>query len=689
MKGNSGKRATGSKRAVVDIIANIAQQREKNIIRGEKNRVSTALIGLAKLNPNSDFWQTDFVPKIKTVGSNNVVKEMADPNYKNRDNVIVARILNKDGRVTEHSVIFNERNERAMRMAASLKNLDQDQLMVGLGTVSVITRWFSSVNTQYNPIFGFVNITRDVQGAALNLSTTALAGKQKEVLASVPGALKGIYKDLRNTRKGVASDSYYAKLFEEFENEGGATGYRDMFKNAKERATALEKVIDPTYWQKNIFGKIITANGYLATPEQWAADKVAAPIFNWLSDYNQALENATRLAAYKVAIDNGISKAQAASLAKNLTVNFNRKGQIGRNVGSLYAFFNASVQGTARIAETLKGKRGKQIIAGGLLLGAVQALMFAIAGFDDDEPPDFIKDRSIVIPTGLVTGKKDYISIPMPLGFNALPNFGRIFTEWMMDGGTDTGKRLTHMLTMLLDVTSPIGNAGLSMQTVLPTVVDPFAALTENKDFTGKPIARLDFNSLDKTPGFTRAKDTASTPSKLLSEAINFLSGGNAYRPGAVSPTPDQIDYLIGQVTGGVGREILKIDATQNALRTGEDLPTYKMPLVGRFYGNTQSKSSEGAAFYKNVAELNELGNELKGRRENNDDLAEFKAKNPNVKYVGLARHIQTQVSKLRKRKRELVESGAPKERVMMIDELITRRMSKLNEKMSTQAASN
>ena len=71
-----------------------------------------------------------------------------------------------------------------------------------------------------------------------------------------------------------------------------------------------------------------------------------------------------------------MSKQQAASLAKNITVNFNRKGQMATQVGALYAFFNASVQGTARIAETLfdknegnikaakLSKTGKKIIAG-------------------------------------------------------------------------------------------------------------------------------------------------------------------------------------------------------------------------------------------------------------------------------------------------------------------------------------
>jgi hypothetical protein len=69
-------------------------------------------------------------------------------------------------------------------------------------------------------------------------------------------------------------------------------------------------------------------------------------VFGLLSDYNTTMENAIRLAAYKVGLDKGMSKEQAASLAKNLTVNFNKKGQISNQMGAWYAFFNAAVQGT-------------------------------------------------------------------------------------------------------------------------------------------------------------------------------------------------------------------------------------------------------------------------------------------------------------------------------------------------------
>ena len=55
-RGKTSKRATGSLKDVIDIFANIAMQRERAIIRGEKARVGRALYGLAIQNPNPDFW---------------------------------------------------------------------------------------------------------------------------------------------------------------------------------------------------------------------------------------------------------------------------------------------------------------------------------------------------------------------------------------------------------------------------------------------------------------------------------------------------------------------------------------------------------------------------------------------------------------------------------------------------------
>jgi hypothetical protein len=680
VRGASSKRATGSAtREVVDILANVAMQRERAIVRAEKNRVSQALYGLAIQNPLADFWlpinpdgiknPQALAQELQQLGLNpldaqniaqepkqqytdprtGLVRERLNPALRGAGNVIFTRVNGKD-----RFLILNDQNERAQRMAAAIKNLDADQLGRAMGLVAQGTRWFASVNTQYNPIFGVINFVRDVQGGLLNLSSTELAGQQGEVTASTLPALRGIYSALRT---GGATGQW-AQLWEEFQEVGGQTGYRAQFSQSEERATALEKEL-----------KALTDG---------TAKKAGKAVFQWLSDYNTAMENAVRLSAYKAGLDKGMSKERAASLAKNLTVNFNKKGQIATQMGALYAFFNASVQGTERLVQTLAGPAGRKIMAGGLLLGSAQALMLAMAGFDEDEPPGFTRERNLIIPTG---GGK-YITIPMPLGFNVIPNTGRILTEWALSGFDRTPERAVQMATAFFEMFNPIGNAGLSIQTIAPTIVDPLVALGENRDWTGAPIARKDFNSLDPTPGYTRAKDTASWFSKELSYYLNLASGGTEFAPGAFSPTPDQLDYLVGQIFGGLAREGMKVEQTAAALVTGQELPPYKIPLVGRFYGDTAGSSATSSRFYNNLQRMNIHSNEIAGRREAGRPIGEYMAKNPEARLASEAQRTYRDVQKLRKRKREMLDKGASKESIRVIEQQITRRMERFNERL-------
>ncbi|MEO8297906.1 MAG: LPD38 domain-containing protein, partial [Burkholderiales bacterium] len=687
IKGREVKSRTGSTRKVVDILANIALQREKAIVRGEKNRVAQALVGLAESNENRDFWVVDEVPTSQGFNpATGLVEERADPMFKSRDNVLVAKIRSDDGAVRERAVIFNEKDERAVRMAGALKNLDAARLEGLLGVSAKVSRYFSAINTQYNPVFGVVNLVRDVQGALINLQTTPLAGKQAQVARGTIGAMRGIYGDLRAARNGKGASSAWAKLWEEFQQVGGQTGYRNQFADSKDRAAAIQRALDPHAWMESKLGRIFTANGTLKVPVA-VAQKALGWMFDWLADYNEAMENGVRLSAYKAAIEHGLTKERAASLAKNLTVNFNRKGQAALQAGALYAFFNASVQGTARMGSVLfdmeagkpktlrLSKLGQRVVAGGMLLGSMQALALAAAGFGDDDPPDFVRDRSLIIPTG----GKTYLAIPMPQGLSIIPSVGRATTEWALSGFKDPAKRGVKVFSLFADSFNPIGGAGLSMQTLAPTALDPLVALTENKDFTGRPIAKESSNKA--IPGHALAKDTSTALSRMLSEAVNYLSGGNKYVAGALSPTPDQIDYLAGQVGGGVWREASKVWQAGGAVLSGEELPTHKIPLLGRFGGSTASQASEGSAFYANVERLNQLETEVKGLRKDGKDnqARELLMANPESYLITQANAAERAIQRLRRQKTEMVRADAPREQVRAQETKITEAMARLN----------
>jgi Large polyvalent protein associated domain 38/ddrB-like ParB superfamily domain/ADP-Ribosyltransferase in polyvalent proteins/Large polyvalent protein-associated domain 1 len=634
VKGSGTKSRVGSNEKVTNILAHVAMQREAALTRGEKNNVVKKLYLMAAQNPDDDFWMLDAPPKVKTVDPRNgTVRTTIDPTYKHRPNVLMVRIGGRD-----KSIVFNEHNPSAVRLAESMKNLDIGDLHVVLGLVSKGTRWFASVNTQYNPIFGLINFARDVQAGLLNLSTTPLAGRQKDVAKHVLTAMRAIYRE----RRGKASrNGRWTTLWDEFEQVGGTTGYRDLFADAEDRAKALVHDIESL--------------------DRGQVSKAAHAIVDWLSDYNEVMENAVRLAAYKVAIDQGMGKEQAASLAKNLTVNFNRKGRQTRELGALYAFFNAALQGTARMVETLRGPIGKRIMYGGVALGAFNTLigMAMMGAGDDDEPdnwdkiPEFIKERSVIIPLG----REDYLTIPMPLGFHVFPNIGRMAVEFAFgEGHKSAGRRVGELLSVLVDAFNPLGGAQNLGQMVSPTVIDPVVALMQNRDWTGRPIYREDFSDLDPTPGHTRTKDSASSVSRGLAEAINTVTGGSEYRPGAWSPTPDQLDYVFGQITGGLGRELIKVNQALTSAVTGDELPPYKVPLVGRLYGSTRGASGQSERYYENLRLVNEVQSELKGRQRKGDDPEGFERREPLTAVVVTGNEIEKRIRDLRAERRAVSE---------------------------------
>ena len=677
IKGAETKRRTGSALPVADILGNIANARDRAIVRGEKARVGRALYALALTNKNPDFWQTTSqAPLIKTHDKDGNVIEVPDPLFKQRDNVVVVKLKTAKGNVVERAVVFNKRNERAMRMAHAVKNLDGQQLGELLGTTASVTRYFAQINTQYNPIFGVVNLVRDTQAALVNLSSTPLAGRQGAVASNMASIIGGA---LKNGGRRFSDD--WMALAKEFEEAGGKTGYRDMFASARERTEDIQKALDPEWWTKHPWGKALTANGYLKDPAVLLVDKGVKPVFDWLSDYNDTLENATRLAVYKEARDQGLSMEASASIAKNITTNFNRKGELALQAGALFAFFNAAVQGTARVFETVAAPAGKRILAGGIMVGVMQGVMMALAGYDDDEPPQFVRERNLIFPIPGSDGK--YLSLAMPLGFHVLPNLGRLMVETVRGGRP--AEKIGGMMAVLADAFNPLGGSAPMAQLLAPTAADPFVALSMNEDWTGKPIAREDFSSLNPTPGFTRSRDLASAPAVALAKLLNAVTGGTDYRQGLASPTGDQIDYLVGQLTGGIGREAIKTATTVTSMFTADELPAYKIPLLGRFYGETTGQASEASRFYSNIKRLNEHQNTVKGLRgdRKGNEAMRYLIEHPEARLFDQGNRAYRQVQKLRKQRSELADRGASKARLKQVDQQITRAMAQLNERMA------
>jgi hypothetical protein len=326
---------------------------------------------------------------------------------------------------------------------------------------------------------------------------------------------------------------------------------------------------------------------------------------------------------------------------------------------------------------------GKKIIAGGITLGVIQAIALALNGYDDGDPPDFLKDKNFIIPIPFAGDK--YFIIPMPLGYNALPGIGRILTETvliqtgMIKSNKDIGDKVVGLGLMILDAFNPLG-AGSFMQMATPTALDPIFAINENKSAFGRPIYKEDRES-QPTPGYQRSRDSATAISQALAEFLNYISSpsGSEYTKGRISPTADEIDYLAGQYFGGVAREGIKLAGSVKSYFTGEDTPTYRIPIVGKLYGETKSQSAISSKFYDNVTQMAKYENEIKKRIENNRPTDEYLEDNPEAILWKRANKVESEVAKLNKTRSEYLEDS-DMENVKRIDEMKTEKMRMFND---------
>jgi hypothetical protein len=524
------------------------------------------------------------------------------------------------------------------------------------------TIWFKNVNTQYNPVFGLKNFIRDYSAGNLNLTSTPINGMQAQITADMMPAMEGIMEVLRNERKGITTaNTKWGKFFKLMRDHGFQTGYRDSLVRNQEEMQIVNNILEKLN-EKGIKANVKKAFNYIA---------------GGLTDFNDVMENSIRLATAKAALDRGLSLQQAAIIAKNITVNFDKKGARTRSIGALYAFFNPAVQGTERIYQTLKGPAKNYIIGGGILAGMIQAVMMAMAGYDDEDPPEFTRQKAFVIP--MPDGH--YLPIPYPQGYNILPNVGRHVMDFIINGGKNPGKHVADLTGAIMDSLSPLGTIGWTMQSIAPTALDPAAAIFENKDAFGRPIARKD-RETSPTPGYSRSRDTASTLSKGIAEFLNSASFGDKYVKGSISPTGDQLDFLAGQVGGGLYREASKAAEYVKSKFTGEEVPAYRVPIVGQFHGEVGQPAAIANKFYQNVTRMTDHENTIKGLREDKLPKDQYMAKYPEAKLWHKANTTENRINQINKQKREDIKKNKPKEVIQRHDEKKTRIMKEFNDEV-------
>ncbi|HFD1223289.1 TPA: LPD5 domain-containing protein, partial [Escherichia coli] len=475
------------------------QDLSESLIRHRKNEVGNAFLKLVQDNPDKDYWQVFTDDRPDTMRA---IAERVDPETGETRREVVERPVpmammadryfttKKNGK-TYYIKLHDPRLMRAM------KSMGPETSNAFVRTLGKVNRFLATVNTSYNPEFLVSNFIRDVQTAVMNLkaeqgrsdgklkgldnlSALAVAKDSRSAMSAVYASLRG--KTL--TGKGAQ----WQKVWKEFVEDGGKTGWFNMG--------------DLEGQQKEMDRLVSLAKG------GWKGQSIGAwnSFLNLVEDANGAVENALRLSAYKHARDAGLSRQQAASLAKNMTVNFNRRGEQGALMNSLYMFANASIQGTANLVRTLGHLNGEgpllerlrwknlnvpqkialAAVGAGYLLGSLNR---SVAGEDDDgvnwydKVPSHVKERNLVIMKSVFGGKAgEYWSIPLPYGYNVFFLLGHT-AEGVAAGDLTASRAAGNVVGGVLGAFSPVGSetsetlSGALLKNAAPTILRPFANL--------------------------------------------------------------------------------------------------------------------------------------------------------------------------------------------------------------------
>ncbi|HFS3199437.1 TPA: LPD5 domain-containing protein, partial [Escherichia coli] len=433
--GRESKQAMGRASRAQSPSTQAIQDLSESLIRNRKNEVGNAFLKLVQDNPDKDYWQvfTDDRPDtMRTIAerkdqeTGETIREVVErpvPMAMMADRYFTTK---KNGK-TYYIKLHDPRLMRAM------KNMGPETSNAVIRTLGKVNRFLATVNTSYNPEFLVSNFIRDVQTAVMNLKAEQgrSDGKLKgldnlsalAVVKDSRSAMSAVYASLRG-KTLTGNGAQWQKVWKEFVEDGGKTGWFSMG--------------DLEGQQKEMDRLVSLAKG------GWKGQSIGAwnSFLNLVEDANGAVENALRLSAYKHARDAGLSRQQAASLAKNMTVNFNRRGEQGALMNSLYMFANASIQGTANLVRTLGHLNGDgpllerlrwknlnvpqkialAAVGAGYLLGSLNR---SVAGEDDDgvnwydKVPSHVKERNLVIMKSVFGGKAgEYWSIPLPYGYN-------------------------------------------------------------------------------------------------------------------------------------------------------------------------------------------------------------------------------------------------------------------------------
>lgn len=654
------KSMKGRKSVPDEVMATIGNMAESAILQGNKNLMKQSFMNMVMNHPTDvatmrKAWYvydqakdelTISIPEIQDNDTPEIISQKISDHEEKMKNLkekglatqkssglnIDYRILKNN--ISQHAVvvknggkdyiIYVNGNPRAAQAVNGLTNPDAEKNPI-FNSISRANRWLAANFTTRNPAFVMSNLARDMifSMSAIGIKEDAKysAKFRKNLFVAIPT----VFDCIRGKCKNSQSDMY----FKEFVKNGGETGYmhlNDVDKYKKKVKKELSKI----------------------TGERGSAKAALDYTLERLEDFNRWAEDVSRFAVYMTSRQMGRSIVDSVNDAKEVTVNFNKKGAgyktggfFGITAGimrNLYLFFNASAQSLSnfnrlrvknpvRFYSTLGG-----FIAAGVIMPVINDFLYNVLGGGDDNPyndlPEWVRRNNLCI----YAGNGQFVTIPLPIELRAFYGLGdyayQLSTGREKPTPTGIAKGTVSQLADLLPL-NPTGNEGL--KTFMPDALSPiFETYVWNEDFTGKPIAKLTpFNERD--PEWKRVyKGTSGwlvDASKFFNDLTNGGGPGSDFRKGFIDFNPAKVENLLESYFGGMAKFLNQSGKTiyygAKSMAEGEmdeNLVARNVPIVNRFYNKVDDRNSFSGInteYFNLRDEMEQFKYELNGVKKN------------------------------------------------------------------------
>ncbi len=636
------KRRLGHGKRDEAVIENILMDHERAIMEVEKNRVGKHLVMMSAEIAMPELITIGQPEKRKVLVTSTAyevqVKGVTRAVF---DSIEGARAFRQslsllDRNIALSSIVINPTSDQRIAASASpmlaenevnvymdghaIRVQINDELLaraytkMGVNGVSAIVAagralngYLSKVYTGYNPEFIMTNMVRDFTTGIINLSGEQGAKMAAKAVSNYPSSFASLLKYAYTNGKSSNNwiDSYRAN--------GGNTGAAYL--------SDMERLGNEVNSEYAAYQGVIAnlKQGDMSNAARAAARKVYNATLKWIYNLNQAGENAMRLSAFKAMIDSGRSVNEAAKVAKNITVNFNRKGELGAEANAAYLFFNASMQGVAATTHALlKGKNKYQ--AWGLVSGMTTLAYFsaaALGGGDEDEYDkidDFTRERNALIKHG-----DGWVKIPIPYGYGFFWNLGRTLADAQRKD--ELGTMPWHVAASAIEELTPFGDIVVGsdgefktdqvLLGLLPTAAKiPFQPGVNKQIFSGTeliPDSPFDQSQPD------REKMWRGTKGTMYDQIAGWLEAGIG-----ADVSPETLKYYTRTFTGGAGSLVDSTISAAMLKSEGAELEARETPFVRKVYSEVTIRETR-AAYYKAKEEAKKAAEEFRRAQRNND----------------------------------------------------------------------